>query len=143
MRRIFVDTAHLLGVLSPRDNLHASAVSVAADLSHAGDLEFVTTHLVVAELLTALARRGGEVRERATAYVESFYAQPSVVVVERSGALFERALHLYRDRQDKAYSLVDCVSMVVVCRDLEITDVLSSDHDFEQEGFAILLRVPA
>jgi predicted nucleic acid-binding protein len=29
---------------------------------------------------------------------------------------------------------------MVVCRDLGITDVLTSDHDFEQEGFDILLE---
>jgi predicted nucleic acid-binding protein len=35
--------------------------------------------------------------------------------------------------------MVDCISMVV-CRDQDITDVLTTDRDFEREGFVALLR---
>ena len=59
-------------------------------------------------------------------------------VLEVTNDLFERGLQLYRDRPDKAYSLCDCTSMVV-CTELGITDVLTHDHDFEQERFTILL----
>lgn len=59
-------------------------------------------------------------------------------VLEVTNDLFERGLQLYRDRPDKAYSLCDCISMVV-CTELGIADVLTHDHDFEQERFTILL----
>jgi predicted nucleic acid-binding protein len=59
--------------------------------------------------------------------------------VPQSLALFDRSLDLYARRPDKSYSMVDCISMVV-CRDLEIADVLTDDRDFEQEGFVALLR---
>ena len=81
-------------------------------------------------------------RTRAVAFVQEFVGQSNVVVVDLSSSLFDSGLELYRARSDKSYSLTDCVSMVV-CKDLGITDVLTSDHDFEQEGFAILLRAPA
>ncbi len=142
MRRIFVDTAHLLAILTPRDHLHDLALGVTRDLAGADGVEFVTTHLVVAELLAALAKGGPHVRARAADYVEDFVRQSNVAVVDLTAALFDRVLRLFRERADKSYSLADCVAMVV-CNDLGIKDVLTSDHDFEQEGFATLLRAPA
>lgn len=65
-------------------------------------------------------------------------ADRTTVVIRQTPDLFDRALALYRRRLDKGYSLTDCMSMVV-CGDLGITDVLSHDHHFEQEGFEILL----
>ena len=139
MRRIFVDTAHLLAILWPGDNLHALAVRVASDLARDTRVQFVTTHLVLAELLAAMAGGGPHVRLRVAEYVESLIVQKNVTIVDLTPTLFERGLDLYQRRSDKSYSLTDCVSMVV-CRDLGITDVLTSDHDFEQEGFNIMLR---
>jgi predicted nucleic acid-binding protein len=38
------------------------------------------------------------------------------------------------------YSLADCLTMVI-CRERGITDILSTDRDFEAEGFTILLKL--
>jgi predicted nucleic acid-binding protein len=138
VRRIFVDTAHLLAVLWPGDNLHGLAARVASDLARDTKVGFVTTHLVLAELLAAMAGGGPHVRLRVAEYVEGLIAQKNVTIVDLTPTLFERGLDLYQRRSDKSYSLTDCVSMIV-CRDLGITDVLTADHDFEQEGFNILL----
>ena len=50
-----------------------------------------------------------------------------------------RGLDFYVSRADKAYSLVDCISMDTI-RQMGLTEVLTNDHDFTQEGFIILLR---
>ena len=63
---------------------------------------------------------------------------PATTIVRQTPELFDRALDLYRRRPDKGYRLIDCTSMVV-CRDLGITDVLTRDAHFEQEGFRRLL----
>jgi predicted nucleic acid-binding protein len=39
---------------------------------------------------------------------------------------------------DKGYSLQDCIAMNVMKAE-GITQVLTSDHNFEQEGFTILM----
>jgi predicted nucleic acid-binding protein len=44
---------------------------------------------------------------------------------------------LYEARPDKRYSLTDCRSMVAL-RALGISEVLTNDHHFTQEGFALL-----
>jgi len=47
------------------------------------------------------------------------------------------ALALYEARPDKFYSLTDCHSMQVMRRE-GLTDVLTNDHHFTQEGFHIV-----
>jgi len=48
-------------------------------------------------------------------------------------------LTLYRNRPDKSYSLTDCISMQIMRRQ-RLTEVLTSDRHFEQEGFRALFR---
>jgi predicted nucleic acid-binding protein len=49
-------------------------------------------------------------------------------------------LALYQVRPDKGYSLTDCISMQTMRRE-GMTDALTSDWHFEQEGFRALFRV--
>ena len=51
---------------------------------------------------------------------------------------FIEGLALFELRLDKGYSMTDCVSMSIM-RDNKVTEVLTHDHHFVQEGFVILL----
>jgi len=46
-----------------------------------------------------------------------------------------------RCRLDKGYSLTDCRSMAAL-RALGVSEVLTNDHHFTQEGFTILFPTP-
>ena len=48
-------------------------------------------------------------------------------------------LALYAARPDKGYSLTDCISMATM-RKKGLTEVLTNDRHFEQEGFRALFR---
>jgi uncharacterized protein len=50
---------------------------------------------------------------------------------------FDVALAFYESRLDKDYSLTDCRSMVAM-RLLGISEVLTNDHHFTEEGFSVL-----
>ena len=65
-------------------------------------------------------------------------SNPGVVVRVQSHQTFLDGLALYRARPDKGYSLVDCTSMETM-RQEGITEVLTHDAHFTQEGFTILL----
>ena len=52
--------------------------------------------------------------------------------------LFHLGLERFEDRQDKGYSLTDCMSMVLMETE-EIQEVLTSDKHFRQAGFTILM----
>ena len=64
---------------------------------------------------------------------------PNIGVVPQTRTLFMEGLNLYKKRSDKEYSLQDCISMVVMRKE-SITEILTSDHHFEQEGFTILMK---
>jgi predicted nucleic acid-binding protein len=49
-------------------------------------------------------------------------------------------LPLYERRPDKQYSLIDCISMNVMRRK-GISEILTRDRHFSQEGFVRLLTV--
>ncbi len=138
MDRFFIDSAFIIALLREDDDHHSRAVQLADDLSERSRVLFVTTHFVIAEVLAFVSRGGPRVRAAAIAQVSELAARQDCQILPSTEALFTRGLALYDERNDKRYSLADCVSMIV-CRDLDITEVLTSDTDFQHEGFRILL----
>ena len=53
-------------------------------------------------------------------------------------SLFRSGLALVQARLDKSYSLCDAVSFMIMRR-CGITEALTTDHHFDQEGFQRLL----
>ena len=69
--------------------------------------------------------------------VRDIQIDPATQVLPQTSADFATALALHEARPDKDYNLTDCRSMVTL-RALGLTEVLTNDHHFTQEGFAIL-----
>jgi uncharacterized protein len=63
----------------------------------------------------------------------------TVRIVAQTADSFRSGFDLYRMRLDKGYSLTDCISMQTM-RSEGITDALTNDAHFEQEGFRAVLR---
>lgn len=61
----------------------------------------------------------------------------SAIVVRQQ--LYTRAFQLYRQRLDKEWGLIDCVSFIVM-QDRGIIAALTTDEHFQQAGFRALLR---
>ena len=78
-------------------------------------------------------------REAGAQAVRRILAGGRVTVHPQPRATLLAGLRLYEQRFDKGYSLVDCVSMTTM-RSHGITEVLTNDQHFMQEGFRILLR---
>lgn len=136
MKSVFVDTAHWIALYAPKDDLRERAVAAQKNLE--GDHRFVTTDFVLAEFLNAFSRRGPTLRGGACTMASRILKDPNCLVVPASRDYFQRGLELYGNRKDKDYSLVDCVSIMVM-RDHAITEVLSPDECFAHEGFTKLL----
>ena len=66
-------------------------------------------------------------------------SDPNIQVVEQTHHSFIDGLIRYANRLDKGYSLQDCVSMNVMESE-GVTEVLTNDRHFEQEGFTILMQ---
>ena len=59
-------------------------------------------------------------------------------VVPHSRSAFLDGLRLYFARSDNGCSLVDCSSMEIMRRE-DLTEVLTNDRHFDQEGFRAVL----
>lgn len=136
MSEVFVDTAYLIAITRDDDQWHAAAVEARQRL---GEASFVTTDEVLMEFLTALARGGSRLRAEAVIRVREVLGASDIRVVPQSRQSFTDGLARYGSRSDKRYSLQDCISMNVMEAE-GITEVLTSDHNFEQEGFTILMK---
>jgi len=135
MRRIFADAIYWVAVANRKDQWYAKVVTVIRSL---GQHTLVTTEEVLDEFLTHYSGHGHALRNLAAATVEKAMANPLVIVRPQSHQTFLDGLSLYKARPDKEYSLTDCISMAAM-RQEGITEVLTHDGHFAQEGFTILL----
>jgi predicted nucleic acid-binding protein len=131
---LFADAFYWVALLHPRDASHSRVLSFSATL---GPARLVTTDEVLTEVLNHFARFVPHWRGKAAALVHDVRGDPQVDVLSQTRADFDAALALYEARPDKGYSLTDCRSMVVL-RALALTEVLTNDHHFTQEGFTVL-----
>lgn len=99
----------------------------------------ITTDDVLCEYLAFFAGARPQVRFEAGEIVGDLIGDPTTRVVPHSRSTFLDGLRLYRARLDKGYSLVDCISMEIM-RTEGLTQVLTNDRHFEQEGFRALFR---
>jgi uncharacterized protein len=134
MRRIFADTLYWVAITHRKDQWHQAAVAVSRRLAGA---HLVTTDEVLTEVLTAFCKAGPLLRQRA-ALVRDLHETPTVTAYPQSRLTFLSGLSLYETRSDKDYSLTDCISMQLM-RAEGITEILTHDGHFTQEGFTILL----
>ena len=80
-------------------------------------------------------------RQTVAAYVRDILNNPAITVHPQSDQSFLSGLALYEARPDKAYSHADCISMLAMRQEV-ITEVLTDDDHFTQEGFTILFPTP-
>ena len=134
--RVFLDAAYAIALISPRDSFHEQAVRLSHELEASRTL-LVTTRAVMLEIGNALSKP--RFRQVAVRLLESLEADPTVEIVPLSEQLYNLAFDLYRNRPDKEWGLVDCISYVVM-RERGIYEALTSDEHFEQAGFVRLLQ---
>jgi uncharacterized protein len=131
---LFADSFCWIALLDPRDAFHAVVLSFSRTL---GSARVVTTDEVFSEVLSYFSGRGPIWRGKAAALVRDLRNDPAIDVLPQTRADFDASLKLYEARPDKGYSLTDCRSMVAL-RAFGLSEVLTNDHHFTQEGFTIL-----
>lgn len=135
-RAVFTDTFFWIARLNSRDRYHQASVKLSKSLS---PCTFVTSEDVLIELLNYFSKSGPFMRRSAAQSVRRLQTSDTIRILPQSGTLFEAGLALYESRIDKGYSLTDCISMVAM-REEGLTEVLTNDHHFEQEGFRCLFH---
>jgi uncharacterized protein len=117
MTALFADTFYWIALADFSDGAHQRALALTAQLGASP----------------------GPLRREAAESVEGILASSAIRVIPQSRESFLAGLQLFRVRPDKGYSLTDCISMQAMRKE-RLTDVLTNDQHFEQEGFRALFR---
>jgi len=132
---VFIDTSYVYAIINPRDQWHEKATlwqrKIRSDHRH-----LLTTEFVFAEIADGLSPV--IYRQAASNAIRVLRSSPNVEVVSTSSDLFQQALELYEQREDKDWGLTDCTSFIVMQAN-GITDALITDEHFRQAGFNPLL----
>lgn len=134
MNEIFCDTLYFKALVDRKDQYHDQALKLTANLEAAS---LITTQDIFVEALNFVSGYGPTIREAMTKLLTSFLLLPNALVIDRSRSLFNKGWELYRQRNDKQYSLTDCISMVVM-KERGLQRILTNDVHFQQEGFQVL-----
>lgn len=131
MRKIFADTSYWVALLWLEDQWRETALKASRETR---DAEIVTTESVLMELLNYFSEFKPDVKKNIAIAVEEILKDEDTLVLLHNHEDFLKALELYKNRLDKSYSLTDCVSMNSM-REIGISEILTNDRHFEQEGF--------
>ena len=130
---MLIDTSGFLCLYERSEPFHANAVELYDQTSFR-----LTTNYILAEY-TALAQARGIEREKIIDFSIGVLADESIEIVWIDAATHIAAVQLLSERADKNYSLCDAASFCVMRR-RDMTEALTTDKHFEQEGFTRLLR---
>ncbi len=136
MPELFLDTGFAIALASRRDQHHQRAVELATEVK-ANSVHLVTTQAVILEIGNSLSK--GHHRPAAVQLIASLRTDPTVEIVTVDEELFDKSFAMFQDRDDKEWSLTDCISFVVMER-RGITDALTPDEHFNQAGFNARMR---
>ena len=131
---VFVDTFYWFALINSEDDWHERTIEVSQSLIQT---QLITTEEILGEVLTFYSKSGYRLRQKTATFVHNILNNYQIQVIEQSHQSFHLGFTLYQQRLDKGYSLTDCISMNTMKR-LEITEILSHDKHFTQEGFLIL-----
>ena len=130
---MLLDTSGLLCYLHRDELQHDKAVRLIHD---AGDRLLTHSHVLAELVVLALVRRFP--RSQVLAFVVDLVDNPDIETIWVDEQLHRQAMKLLVEREDKTYSLCDAVSFVLM-RQRSMSDALTTDRHFEQEGFVRLL----
>lgn len=133
MSDVFVDTSFLIALVINDDAHHVRALNCQNLVQ--GSL--VTTEYVLMEFVDALSRPSH--RLLAVSTVGVFRNRGGARVIPATSSLMDDGIRFFEKHKDKAWSLTDCISFVVM-KQVGVFDALTSDHHFEQAGFRAMLR---
>ncbi len=136
MKRVFVDSGGFFAHLVAEDAWHERATALF-QAARADSWRLTTTNAVVFETYALLLSRTAAGHRHAIAFLD--HLERGLCQVERVSARDEkRAIALVRAREDKAYSLCDALSFVVMER-LRINQAIAFDRHFREYGRITIL----
>lgn len=135
-KRIFIDTSAFLALEDESDEHHEEAFRFRQQVLLKSDYDIITTSYILDETLTLIRSRLG-IRVSID-FSRKMRRSQIVKILPVSKEIEEKALDLFEEYDDKAFSFTDCVSFVVI-QEMGIKEAFTFDRHFEQMG---LIRRP-
>lgn len=132
----FVGTSCWLAILNKDDQSHVAAQTEYTNLTRSG-IRLTTGTAVLNETANSLSDPRS--RRSAVALYRRLQASDHVEVVFVDRRLWDEGWALYAQRPDKAWSLTDCISIVIM-EERGVAEALTTDSHFDQAGLRALLR---
>jgi predicted nucleic acid-binding protein len=129
----FADTFFFLALLNAADREYHERARAANRI----DRPIITSEFIILELADHLCDLKN--RRLFCQLLDAIRGDARYQIVAAGTAVLNEAVDLYRQREDKQWSLTDCTSIVIMTS-RKLTDVLTADHHFEQAGFKSLLK---
>jgi predicted nucleic acid-binding protein len=129
---MLIDTSGLFCLLDQTTSSHATAVEIFEGASVR-----LLHNYILAELV-ALGHARRLSRTNTLTFVADLQDSPLVNMTWVTPTQHRAAMEFLQGRIDKTYSLCDAISFLLM-REHRVTDALSTDRHFEQEGFTRLL----
>jgi len=130
---MFLDTSGVLSLYDSRDAFHQTATREFRRADR-----FLTHNYVLAELVS-LANARNLPRQDTLRRIRNLMDSPLVELLWVDETLHRAGMDLLTRRADKAYSLCDAISFLQM-RESNVTEALTTDRHFEQEGLVRLLK---
>lgn len=136
MKTLFIDTFYWVALINIADSWHQAVRNYSRNLNN---IKLVTTQEVLIETINFFASFPSPMKKAVFQLVRQVIADQNITVIPQTHESLTAGLELFSKRFDKGYSLTDCISMVTM-NQLNITEVLTHDKHFQQEGFIILFK---
>ena len=134
METYFIDTSFFIALEALDDQYRPGAVACWEEETDPLP-ELVTTRWVMDETVTFFNTRGKH--DKAVEIGERMQASVALDLVAVSAPLFAAAWGIFKQYQDKTFSLTDCVSFALM-QDCSIGTAFAFDVHFRQMGFRTL-----
>ncbi len=133
MSSVFVDTSYFLALDLVSDQDHLAATRHWRSLQ--GKLPLlVTTTYIFDEVVTLFKSRGYHAQ---AVQAGNNLRSPAIELVHVDDTVFEAGWAYFVQHADKAYSLTDCISFVLM-QQRGMATAFTFDHHFAQAGFTLV-----
>jgi predicted nucleic acid-binding protein len=132
---LFADSSYYITLLLESDQMHSRAIELSQQ-HRVANTPLVTSAWVLLEVANILS--AARLRSKFISLMDQLNTSTSARIVGPEPETFAAGIELYRHRPDKAWSLTDCISFIVMERE-GVTEALTADRDFEQAGFKALM----
>ena len=129
----FIDTSYIVALEIQNENIHQKVITHWQQLAAIAP-NLVTTTYIFEEVVTLCNNRN--LHHKAVEVGTLLLQSSDIKLIEIDQALFTAGWQYFKTHQDKAYSLTDCLSFIVMQQE-GITNALTLDHHFRQAGFQI------